>query len=85
MAILHEKNPIWCTVSESIAIILRWKIGGDFTWQNQIGWKSKTYCVQQANPQRQAKSKLKVQSIFSKTKYHELFYLEHVRTRDDYS
>ena len=44
----------------------------------------KTYCVQQANPQRQARSKLKVQSIFSKTKYYELFYLEHVRTRNDY-
>jgi hypothetical protein len=41
-------------------------------------------CTASKNPQRQARSKLKVQSIFSKTKYYELFYLEHVRTRNDY-
>ena len=41
-------------------------------------------CTASKNPQRQARSKLKVQSIFSETKY-ELFYLEHVKEQDDYT
>jgi hypothetical protein len=42
-------------------------------------------CTASKNPQRQARSKLKVQSIFSETKYYELFYLEHVKEQDDYT